>query len=596
MEKSLHHILCEALRETATSDKWPAPALETDRAVSEFLGAAAPQTTALWAFLKSLGNLSAAVQFMLSWKSQALSLLVGPSEDGIAGAVDVMQLIELDRHFDRWIAALAGEPTPVEFDALVRAYASFGDIGLFSLDPNHRIVQWDRNMEELYEISAEEVLGRRLEDVFEVFRGEERRFVEEVDAALSTGQVRELRNAPHLSKKKGRRIINFHMLPYRDGSGNTVVHVLVHDITDHVKQRQELDEYRRYVENILRDAADAIIVLDAEDRIRMWNRGAEALYGWKAEEVLGKPITVIVPDDPKSIEQIRWISQEVRKKGFVRNLEAQRRTRDGRIVQISVTRTAIYDENGRYVGSSVIARNITEQKRMEQQLIQSEKLSAVGKLAAGIAHEVATPLTSVSSLAQLLHELTNDPDFKEKLKLIQNETERIARTVRELVNFSRPIDHDIAAVSLNEVVRDAARIVRFDRRIKRKRLKLELEPDLPNLRASYDRLLQVVINLLLNAADALEKRPDGQIWVRTRYANGAVQLEVEDNGEGIPPENISRIFEPFFTTKKEGKGTGLGLWVCYNIVKGYAGEIEVESRPGKGSRFVVTLPVENDRG
>ncbi|HHM23729.1 MAG TPA: PAS domain S-box protein [Bacteroidetes bacterium] len=402
--------------------------------------------------------------------------------------------------------------------------------------------------------------------------------------------MRELKHFRHRSKKRGVRTIHFLIVPRRTGTGEAGVHVFVHDITDQLVRQQQLDEYQQYIANILRDAADAIIVLDRENRIRLWNRGAEMLYGWKASEIIGQPITVIVPEDEESVRQIEWINRQVRERGFVRNLQTERRTRDGRRVLISITRTAIFNRDGEYIGSSVIARNITEEKRMEQQLIQSEKLSAVGKLAAGIAHEVATPLTSVSSLAQYLRELSDDEEFKDKLRLIQSEIERIARTVRELVDFSRPIEANIGPVHLNQIINEAVRIMRFDRRIKRKTISLELAPDLPEVRAGFDPLLQVFVNLLLNAADALEDVPNGQIDIRTFVEGDSVVATVRDNGPGIPEEVQDKIFEPFFTTKKKGKGTGLGLWVSYNIVKGYSGCIEVESKPGEGTTFRIELP------
>ena len=466
----------------------------------------------------------------------------------------------------------------------------FGEIGYFYLDGNLCIRSWNSVMERLYNIREAEVKNRALPEVFEVFVDREKVFIDKIRQALASGEAVQLPGFRHRSKKKGVRTINFLFLPEQNGE-EPGVHVLVRDITDLLVQRQRLDEYQQYITNILRDAADAIIVLDEENRIRLWNRGAEMLYGWKASEIVGKPITVIVPDDPESVRQIEWINQEVREKGFVRNLQAERRTRDGRIVTISITRTAIRDRDGRYIGSSVIARNITEEKRMEQQLIQSEKLSAVGKLAAGIAHEVVTPLTSISSLAQYLREMTDQPEFKEKLRLIQSEIDRIARTVRELVDFSRPIEGTVSTVSLNQIIREAVRIVRFDRRLKRRDIAMKLSPELPLVRAGFDPLLQVFVNLLLNAADALEDRSDGKIFLSTGFEKGFVVATVQDNGVGIPPELQGRIFEPFFTTKKKGKGTGLGLWVSYNIIRGYAGHIEVESIPGKETTFRIRLPV-----
>ncbi len=538
--------------------------------------------------------LSQWVDLLNAWK-QAFFRQLNAAPKRRSDTVSPDLLLSWMARFDSLAEAIlrARENQQNQPDALFKTAVHFSGIGHFTLDENWAITYWNRNMETLYDIPAAEVLHQPFLQVFDVFTTREKEFVEAMERAQRENRSVVLTHFRHRSKKKGLRTINIKIIPVSEkGNPPRGLHILVRDMTDHLLQQQRLDEYQRYIENILHDAADAIIVLDAEDRIRLWNRGAEALYGWRADEIIGQPITVIVPDDPASIRQIEWINRQVREEGYVRNFQAQRRARDGRLVLISITRTAIRNEHGEYIGSSVIARNITEEKRMEQQLIQSEKLSAVGKLAAGIAHEVATPLTSISSLAQYLRELTSDPSYKEKLTTIQNEIERIARTVRELVDFSRPIDQEISTLRINHVVQEAVRIVRFDRRIKRKTLQVHLADELPEIRAGFDQLLQVFINLLLNAADALENKKDGKIIISTAQDSGHVLIRVRDNGEGIPEENLSRIFEPFFTTKKKGKGTGLGLWVSYNIIKSYAGEIHVESTPGQGSTFSIRLPVQ----
>jgi len=475
---------------------------------------------------------------------------------------------------------------------LAQVLLDFGELGFFSLNQKWEITRWNRIMEQLYDIPAREVLGKHFLYFFDVFAAEEKEFSLVIQDVIRTGQARELLGFRHQSKKKGKRTIDFKILPIT--ASPTEIHgvyVLVHDITDRLLQRQRLNEYEQFTANILHDAIDAIIVLDEQDRITMWNRGAETLFGWKSEDVINKPTTVIVPDDPEFLQQIEWLNHQVREKGFVRNFRTKRKTRLGKIVELSITRTAIYNHQHEFVGSPVIAHNITEEKRLEEQLIQSEKLSAVGKLAAGIAHEVGTPLTSISSLAQYLREIATNDFFKEKLQIIQNEIERISRTVRELVDFSRPIEDQIAEIQINQVIEEAVRIVRFDRRLKRRSILLQLSPTLPKIRAAFDQILQVFVNMLLNAADALENRVNGKIEITTAQIEDQIQIVVADNGEGIDRQNLKLIFEPFFTTKKKGKGTGLGLWVSYNIVKSHAGEIEVTSEPGSSTRFTIWLPL-----
>ena len=466
----------------------------------------------------------------------------------------------------------------------------FADIGFFVLGPDGRVLFWGRGMERLYDVPADHVLGKYLAEAFPAFK-DEPEFHQLFEKVIATGRAQEGVGIQHRSLKKGLRTLDLKLSPFRSADGRILgVSVLVVDVTKRRAEEEALDRYRKYVQTILEGAADAIIVLDEENRIVMWNKGAEELYGWKAEEVVGKPVTVIVPNDPRAQREIEQISEEVKRKGFIRNWQTERITRDGRRVLINLTRTAIFDREGKYIGSSVIARDITEQKRLEQQLIQSEKLSAVGQLAAGIAHEIGSPLTAVASLSQLLLEMSEDDFFRERLALIRKEVDRISRTVRELVDFSRPVTNKVERLDVNQIVREAVRIVRYDRRLKHREIHVDLTDGLPSVEVAFDQMLQVLVNLLLNAADAIEEREDGEVWVKTEARGDRVVISVRDNGVGIPPENLRKIFDPFFTTKKAGKGTGLGLWVCYNIVENFSGHIEVESEPGRGAEFRIVLP------
>jgi PAS domain S-box-containing protein len=347
----------------------------------------------------------------------------------------------------------------------------------------------------------------------------------------------------------------------------------------------------RYFENILNDAADAIILLDSKDYIVMWNNGAESIYGWSRAEMLGQPISRIVPQDADSKHEIEWISRQVREKGYVRNFRTHRLTRDSKTVTIEVTRTAIYDDQHRYIGSSVISRDLSEQEKLRDQLVHSEKLSAVGTLAAGIAHEIGSPLTAISSISQLLQVKSKDPYFVEKVALIQQSIDRIARIVRTLVDFSKPIQAKIERIYLNSVVEDVIQIIKYDRRLKYRKIETDLQADIPQIKASFDQLLQVFINLCLNAADALEERLDGILFLKTWSDGETVYISVSDTGTGIKPEHLPHIFEPFFTTKGDRQGTGLGLWVSYNIIKNFVGEISVTSTPDVGTTFTISLPV-----
>ncbi|HPG38594.1 MAG TPA: PAS domain S-box protein [bacterium] len=466
----------------------------------------------------------------------------------------------------------------------------FAGVGLFMLDKNLNFIHWSAGLDKMYHITTREALGQNLLTILPFFKKEKKLYIA-IMQAVEENREADLFEVKHKIGKREERIINYKIAPLRDENDRPIgVSVLSHDVTEHIKGQLTLKRYEQYFENILNDAADAIIILNENDRIVMWNNAAELLYGWPEEEVIGKTISLIVPDDPQSQEEIENINQIVREKGFVRNLRSHRLTRDGRKIVIDISRTAILNDRGEYIGSSVIARDMTQQEQLRQQLIQSEKLSAVGTLAAGIAHEVGSPLNSISSLTQLLSFKVDDEDVKDKITLIRQNIDRISRTVKTLVDFSKPIAHNVEMIYLNSVIEHVIRIIKYDKRLKHQNIETVLEPKIPLVTASFDQVLQVFINICLNAADAMENVQNGTLIIKTWFDAEKVYTSITDNGSGIPEDKIAHIFEPFYTTKAKGKGTGLGLWVSYNIISSFNGTISVDSRQGEYSTFTIALP------
>jgi len=220
--------------------------------------------------------------------------------------------------------------------------------------------------------------------------------------------------------------------------------------------------------------------------------------------------------------------------------------------------------------------------------IQQEKMAAFGLLAAGIAHEVGNPLAALSSLIQMLQRRDPDPYTSEKLELAARQLGRIQRTIRELIDFSRPGSSQRARVRPAEVVEEALGIAKYYQRTKTRAISMDFGPDLPHIGAVRDHLTQVVLNIVLNAVDATEE--GGRIHLEARVDEAWFELAIQDEGRGIDPANLDRVFQPFFTTKPHG--TGLGLFVCKQIVEEMGGTLQCESEPGQGSTFTVRLPAE----
>jgi len=273
--------------------------------------------------------------------------------------------------------------------------------------------------------------------------------------------------------------------------------------------------------------------------------------------------------------------------------EVENRRKDGSPFHTELVISPIVDGNSHIVGFMGAHRDVTEQKILEQQLVRSQKMESIGTLAAGIAHEVGNPLTSISSLVQVIQRTTADEFAKDKLGLIKDQINRIARIIRDLVDFSRPSAYVIKPTDVNKVIREALNIVQYGKKVKDIAFTLELADDLPNLSVVPDQLAQVFINILMNAVDSLEGKA-GSIWIQSRANDEHVEVLVKDTGKGIAPDDREKIFEPFFTTKAVGQGTGLGLWVSYGIVQSFGGGIRVDSEPGRGSTFGIQLPIEGE--
>lgn len=264
---------------------------------------------------------------------------------------------------------------------------------------------------------------------------------------------------------------------------------------------------------------------------------------------------------------------------------------DEEFIEWEITTYPIINEDDYPIQTILLEQDVTEKRHLEANLIQSEKLAAVGQLAAGLAHEINNPLAAIIANAQLLsREVSKDEvDLLDSLKLIEIAGTRASQVVKNLLGFARKEQYDFGVVDLNETVHNALSLVQHEINTRPIQVKLDLEENLPRVTASRDHLQGVWINLVMNAIDALENEP-GEIQIMTRFQNSEFRIVVSDTGKGVSPEKLPRLFEPFYTTKSAGRGTGLGLSVCHRIIKQHGGTITAESKLGKGTKFIIALP------
>jgi PAS domain S-box-containing protein len=367
-----------------------------------------------------------------------------------------------------------------------------------------------------------------------------------------------------------------------------------------LQEQRRRDELRiREQAALLDKAQDAIFVYDLASHITYWNTSAERLYGWNSTEALNAEVEQILGNaDAAGVTEVRQIVLE---KGEW-NGQLRQKTKDGREIVVESRCTRVCDEDGQPKAILVINSDVTERKKLETQLLRSQRMESIGTLAGGIAHDLNNVLSPVLMATQLLQMKPCDEKEKKFLSTIEVSAKRAADMVKQVLAFARGQEGDLVVLQVKHVIKDMEKIMRetFPRSIN---LDIFIAPNLPTIKGDATQLHQVILNLCVNARDAM---PDGgslsikaepkqlseadAAKILNAKAGSYVCLTVTDTGTGMPPEVIERIYEPFFTTKELGKGTGLGLSTVLGIIKSHGGVIEVASTVGKGTTFTILFP------
>jgi len=349
----------------------------------------------------------------------------------------------------------------------------------------------------------------------------------------------------------------------------------------------ELERMREFSENILESLNDGLAVVNRDDRIVRWNRRLEELYGLRHEEAVAHRLDEVF--ETAFVEVLRSARRESPDGAAFYRVPLTTRHDAGRRLLVNMATTPLRDSDGAIAGTIVVIEDISARVQLEEQLQISEKMASIGLLAAGVAHEVNTPLTGISSFTQMLLQGAEPDDPTTKvLEKIERQTFRAAKIVNGLLNLARPAQTDSGAVDVNVVINDVLVLLEHQLRTGRIQVRKELGPSPLLIQGVEYKLQQVFLNLFLNARDAMPR--GGWLTIATRGEESGAIVEVGDTGSGIPPEQLSRIYDPFFTTKEIGKGTGLGLSITYGIVQEHGGTLNCESTVGQGTRFTLSLP------
>ena len=361
------------------------------------------------------------------------------------------------------------------------------------------------------------------------------------------------------------------------------------DVTEKRALEQQVQRQEEFRRHLLESFPDLILVLDLKGQYTFVSARIGELLGYGPEHLMGKNVADAENTSPELAGLYRTLATGESK---LTSCEYGSRHRDGSWRTMLGVASPLLDAEGKPAGVIISVRDVTTEKKLEQQIIQSERLAAMGQMIGGFAHELNNPLTSILGMAELLQEGETSEAARKQIGILHQQARRAAEIVQNLQYFARPPAPGRSQVDLNELVQRTVQMQAYPLRKSNIAVDFLPEPAIPAIVADPNQLMQVFLNLLLNAEQAIrESREKGTIRVRIERKPDAVWVVFQDDGPGIAPENLEHIFDPFFTTKRPGRGTGLGLSICKTVLREHGGNIEAASAPGGGAVFTLTLPI-----
>jgi two-component system, NtrC family, sensor kinase len=490
----------------------------------------------------------------------------------------------------------------VEAEQKIRMLVEITQEGILMVDETDRVIYANSKMAEILDYPKDDLVGK---DVGELLPVQLRSITRDLALKIGKEHYQELRFCstiqPAANSNPEDRVFETCIVVAKFGKG-FITCMYFQDLTKHIQMERELLSANSFLNNIIKSSADGIVVADLKGDILIYNDSAERILGYSADEVIGKPGTLYKFFTPEIAKENmrRMRSGEHGPPGKLTSTRFNLVRRDGEKVPVNFS-AAIIEKNGREIGTVGIFSDLREHLRMRKeleetrmQLMQAEKIASIGRLAAGIAHEINNPLSGILIFADILMRDLPPPNqqWSKDLQEIISQTMRCKEIVARLLEFSRQSVNERFNYDINSVIQRSAELLTHQALFHNVEFVFNLQADIPAMIGDAGLLQQVFINFIINAGTAMNGR--GKIFIASRFdpVSEQVILEFADTGPGIPDEIISKVFEPFFTTKGPGEGTGLGLSVAYGIIQQHGGSMSVSNAPSGGAVFTVVLPLE----
>jgi PAS domain S-box-containing protein len=473
--------------------------------------------------------------------------------------------------------------------------AEMGDDGIFVFDDNYRIEFANTMATDIAGYSLDELIGM---DFNLLLNERHRKIMSDLHSEVEEDENRRVCMEMAINTAKGdTKEVEVCITIAKGEEGAVKTYAYTRDITQRKKMEREIREKSEFLSKLIESSTDSIVVTDMEGNILLFNRGAEELLGYRAEEVIGKMnIRNIYPPGVAKEVMDKMRGPDYGGEGRLKSLPMVHRNRWGEMIDGSLSASIIFDDKGNEMATVGIFTDLRSRMNMEkqlretqQQLLQSEKLAAMGRLTSQIAHELNNPIYGIMNTLELLKsEIPEKSKRRRILDMSLSETERVSEMLSSMLSFSKPKEEERRDVDINKLLENI--MLFFEKQLWESNIEIKtnFDPDLQHIQASPNQITQVILNIIANARDAM---PDGgKLTVETVNKNVLIIINIIDTGIGIPDEIKDKIFDAFFTTKHKIKGVGLGLSVCYGIVKDHGGDILMKSEVGKGSTFSVILP------